>query len=110
MKKDETKIQDDFIRYLNSHKIWNFRYQAQSNKFGLPDIIAIYQGYFLGLEVKTPTGKPTTLQKMVLNDISDAGGYGAIVTSVEDVWRLLERIDGDILNEYEIARLSRANT
>lgn len=101
MKKEETKIQDDIIRYLNSHKIWNFRYQAQANKYGLPDVIAIYKGYFVGLEIKTDVGKATSLQKMVLSDINDAGGYGALVRSVEDVWRVLEKIDGDILNGIE---------
>lgn len=92
MGKIETKIQNDIVKYLNEHKIWNFRYQAVVNQFGIPDIIAIYKGYFVGLEVKTETGRATELQKKTLASIRNAGGYGAFVTSIEDVENLLKQI------------------
>lgn len=92
-KKEETRIQADIIDYLNFRRVWNFRYQAQVNKFGLPDIIAIYKGYFLGLEVKTKTGKATDLQLRTLESIRKAGGYAELVTSVDDVKELLNKIN-----------------
>jgi Holliday junction resolvase len=54
MKTPEGKIQAEIIKYLKANKIWNIRYNANVT-YGLPDIIGIYRGYFIGVEVKTPT-------------------------------------------------------
>lgn len=53
---------------------------------GLPDIVVIGQtGRFIGLECKRPkVGRLTTLQAKTLTKISRAGGYAAVVTSVEE--------------------------
>lgn len=62
---------------------------------GLPDIIGCYHGVFLGLEVKLP-GKEktvTVLQRARLDAIEAAGGTGVMVTSWEQVDRLLKSID-----------------
>ena len=57
MKNKETDLQNKVISYLDGRQIFNFRYQAASNQYGMPDIIAIYRGYFIGLELKTDDGK-----------------------------------------------------
>jgi hypothetical protein len=49
----------------------------------------IYRGYFVGLEIKTPTGRPTLLQKQMKDNIESAGGYYGFITSVEDVEKVL---------------------
>lgn len=62
---------------------------------GLPDIVGIYKGYGLGLEVKLP-GKEktlTVLQAARLKQINDAGGVGEMVTSWEQVEELLNDLD-----------------
>lgn len=62
---------------------------------GLPDIIACYRGYFLGIEVKMP-GKEsslTTIQKATLLGIKRAGGIARMYVSVVQVDRLLNAID-----------------
>lgn len=96
MKNKETDLQNKVISYLDGRQVFNFRYQAASNQYGMPDIIAIYRGYFIGLELKTDDGKPTELQLRMLNAIKNAGGYADIIRSVTDVISLFQIIDADI--------------
>ena len=96
MKNKETDLQNKVISYLDGRQIFNFRYQAASNQYGMPDIIAIYRGYFIGLELKTDDGKPTELQLRMLNAIKNAGGYADIIRSVTDIINLFQIIDADI--------------
>lgn len=62
---------------------------------GLPDIIAVYWGHGIGLEVKRPGRESTVtkLQAKTLRDIRAARGVSAVVTSVEDVDAIMDRID-----------------
>ena len=89
----ETPLQDKIISYLKKNRIWHFRYQV-SNVYGLPDIIAIYHGYFIGIEVKAEdgSGKPSGLQEAVVDSIKEAGGYAAIVDSMQGLKELLDSV------------------
>lgn len=60
---------------------------------GLPDMIVCYQGIFIGLETKTPVGKLRPRQQYVLDQIKKAGGYVGVPRSLEDVKRLIAKID-----------------
>lgn len=60
---------------------------------GLPDIIVIYKGYFVGLEVKTKTGRQRQTQLRAENNIKRAGGFYFVVRSLEDVKRAFEEVD-----------------
>ena len=58
---------------------------------GVPDIVACYEGYFLGIECKANGGKPTLLQKNNLERIASTGGYSVIVDE-SNVNQLMELI------------------
>ena len=60
---------------------------------GVPDIICCYKGRFLGLECKLPDGRLTELQKRAIEKINRAGGVACRVESVEDVKRVIARVD-----------------
>ena len=60
---------------------------------GVPDIICCYKGRFLGLECKLPGGRLTKIQKRTIEKINRAGGVACRVESVEDVKRVIERVD-----------------
>ena len=60
---------------------------------GVPDIICCYKGRFLGLECKLPGGRLTKLQKRTIEQINRAGGVACRVESVEDVKRVIARVD-----------------
>jgi hypothetical protein len=64
---------------------------------GIPDIIACIGGQFFAFEVKVPGGKPTKLQSITLDKIKTAGGIASVVTSVDEVRKMLN----DWRNTYE---------
>lgn len=61
---------------------------------GLPDVVCCYGGRFVGLEVKTETGKVSVLQEVTLRKIREAGGIAEVVRSVGDVKAVIESIAG----------------
>lgn len=77
-------------------KIGRFRKCSRWYRRGVSDILGIYLGKFIALEVKTKKGYPSELQKLFLNDVHKAGGYGAVVRCEEDVDAFLKRIDQDL--------------
>jgi hypothetical protein len=97
----ETKIQRKIQAFLNERKIFNYRVNADKNTIGIPDIIACYRGYFLGIEVKTPKGKLSEIQKEVRARIQDNFGYFIVPTSVDEVDDVLKEIDRcyDLINK-----------
>jgi Holliday junction resolvase len=107
MKTSESKIQADIIKYLKKHNVWHFRYNANLT-YGMPDIIAIYNGYFVGIEVKGPKGRPTLLQENIKESIEEAGGYHIYATAVEDVYKLIRSIEKK--NEDRTERLPTTDT
>jgi Holliday junction resolvase len=88
----ETKIQREIQKVLNKNKVLNWR-NSDTTHSGMPDLMACYKGYLIGLEVKTKTGRPTELQERKIQSIIDAGGYGIFPTSAEDVIKLLKLIE-----------------
>ena len=56
----------------------------------MPDILLCLNGEFIGLEVKSDTGRPTKIQLAQMQRIRAAGGTAEIVTSVEDVKDILK--------------------
>jgi len=67
----ETRIQRKIQNYLNEKRIFHFRVNADTNTVGIPDIIACYKGYFIGIEVKTPEGHATNIQDKIGQEIKD---------------------------------------
>lgn len=92
-KNPETIIQTEIQNYLNKSKIFNQRLSATGAMAGMPDIFCIYRGYAVALEVKTLEGKPTELQKRIVEQFIAAGGFGTFPTSVDDVDKLFDNID-----------------
>lgn len=92
----ETKIQRAIQEYLKGRRIFHFRVNADSSTVGIPDIIACYRGCFVGIEVKTKTGKPSEMQLTVADEIKNNLGYVVFPTCVGDVINILEVIDASI--------------
>lgn len=55
---------------------------------GVPDIIAVINGRFVGLEVKRPSGRQSPGQKEFQEKVTKAGGSYHIVRSIYDVMEL----------------------
>lgn len=82
------KILDE--RGVYHEVIWGGGFQAS----GIPDILGVYKGVFLGLELKVKSNKPSPLQKAKVNLIRRSGGIGAILWDrVEPLEQILDSID-----------------
>ena len=77
----EGKVKAKVVKLLKAMNIWYF-FPANNGfgKSGIPDIIAIVSGEFVGIEVKSATGKPTELQKICGREIEEAGGTWVVVS------------------------------
>lgn len=93
-KNPEELLRDKVIDYLRKNRIFHFVYFANTT-FGLPDIIAIYKGFFVGIELKREDGKgkPSSLQIETVRTINEAGGYAEIIESLEELESMLGAID-----------------
>jgi hypothetical protein len=98
MKKiSEAIIQKAVLDYLNYRRdLYFFRSAAgqvktesgrmfRTGKPGVPDISVIWQGKYVGIEVKTDTGRQSDVQKRAQQDIEAAGGEYYIVRNMDDV-------------------------
>ena len=56
------------------------------------DINAIYNGLYIGLEVKSSEGKQSPDQKIIQAEIERAGGLYYIVRSVDDVEKIINEL------------------
>lgn len=56
---------------------------------GSADLIGIYRGRFVALEVKQPGKHPTKDQEIFLGAVNMAGGIAGVVRSPDDVKKLL---------------------
>ena len=57
---------------------------------GSPDLVGIAWGRFVGLEVKTPTGRVSKEQTMWLDMVRRFGGVAGVARSVEDALAIVE--------------------
>jgi|LGOV01.1.fsa_nt_gb hypothetical protein len=106
-KNKETIIQNAIQDHLNKEHIFNVRMNASATMAGMPDLFCIYRGYAVALEVKTLEGKPTELQKRIVERFRASGGYGCFPTSIWDVDELLEEIDEDIKTFSDLVKLGK---
>jgi hypothetical protein len=77
----EGKVKRKVTELLKKHSVWYF-FPANNGfgKAGIPDIIAIVDGRFVGVEVKaSKSSKPTALQIKCGEEIQKAGGTWMVV-------------------------------
>jgi len=89
----EAAITEAIIRWLRARGAHVIKTYGGPYRRGLPDLIGVYRGRALALEVKRPGGKPTRLQQYELERFAAAGAVAGVVTSVEDVKQLLRGVD-----------------
>lgn len=109
MQEVEHKIQKAIIQYLEIRRIcfWAVpngghrnigvarKLKSEGVKAGVPDITIIHDGKYYGIEVKkpktqTPKGTLSSIQRVRIKQIEEAGGQVGVAYSVEDVYQLLE--------------------
>jgi len=91
----EGKIKRKVVEVLKAHKVWYF-FPANNGfgKAGIPDIIAIVNGKFMGVEVKADrTKKPSALQQKCGEEIQRAKGWWFLVYDAESIRSLEQAIE-----------------
>lgn len=77
----EKNFENKIKQYLKDHNCYFVKYFAnRMTKVGVPDILACVNGYFVGIEVKSSTGKPSELQIHNVKKIIETGGFAVIVS------------------------------
>lgn len=107
MAEAENKIQSATLKKLqkagifcwrnNNNAVWDSHlnngfgaYRSFGGLKGVPDIIAIVKGQFVGIEVKTPKGKLSPEQVLFKKRCVRNGGKYLVVKHVDDVDILLK--------------------
>lgn len=77
----EKTFENKVKKFLESQGAWFIKYWAgaQFTKSGIPDILACVNGYFVGIEVKAQSGKPSELQLYNVKKIREAGGFAMVL-------------------------------
>lgn len=104
----EKEIENEILCFLNEIGIFAWKnqsvgiyderkkcYRRSNNRFhlrGVPDIISIMpNGRFLGIEVKSPTGRPTEDQLKFISKSNECGALCFIARSVEQTYDEIEK-------------------
>lgn len=91
----EGKVKKKVVETLRVANIWYF-FPANNGfgKAGIPDIIAIVRGVFVGIEVKADrTKKPTELQVRCGKEIKAAGGEWFLVYDEDSLLQVQKYIN-----------------
>lgn len=76
----EKQFENKVKKYLEENGCWYVKYFANRNtKSGIPDLLACVNGYFVAIEVKTETGKPSPLQLHHQEKIRQSDGISIIL-------------------------------
>lgn len=93
----ETRIKG----FLKIHNCYNVKFFANGyTRRGVPDILACVNGWFVGIEVKDTTGKPSPLQLENVKQIRKSGGYAWVV--YPSGWEDLQQIILNLINNVVI--------
>ncbi len=91
----EGKVKDMIVAVLKHYQVWYF-FPANNGfgKSGIPDIIAIHHGRFIGIEVKANESKhPTPLQDKCGKEILAAGGNWLLIRSKDELVPLIALLE-----------------
>lgn len=93
----EKNFENKIKQYLKDHNCYFVKYFAnRMTKVGVPDILACVNGHFVGIEVKSSTGKPSELQIHNVKKINECGGFAVIVSPEQ--WDYLKIFIGTLKN------------
>jgi Holliday junction resolvase len=85
-KPSEKDITREIRAYLKIRGIFHWKaWQGLGSTPGCPDILGIWKGKMLGIEVKGGRGYLTEIQQQFIDRINTEGGVAFVARSVDDV-------------------------
>ena len=108
----ESDFQDDVRKFLKSLGFFMWRQNSGAmfkdgrwiqftDRKGLPDIAVIYNGVYIGIELKMKTGAFTKHQKETLPLMIESGVYVYVVDNFEELFWVTESIQSNIIKTSE---------
>jgi Holliday junction resolvase len=93
----EAKVKKRVVSILKEHGAYFF-YPVTGGygRSGVPDIVACWQGRFIGIECKAGDNLPTPLQEKNLREIKESGGIALVITEKDIPW-LTSVMQGNLL-------------
>ncbi len=86
--KNEAAVKKAIVKALRKAGAWyTMPHQRGYSQAGVPDILALHNGRFIGIEVKFNGNKPTINQEIQMALIEDAGGDSMVLD--ETNWTLI---------------------
>lgn len=79
----EALLQKKILQFLNEQDIFNFKI-ISANKNGIPDIFFIYKGQSIFLEIKSPNGKASEIQKYQMQKIKENGAFALFIKNYSE--------------------------
>lgn len=84
-KKPETKLSNQVLPRLRAEGGWWVKiHGGPFQAAGIPDILGCWRGRFIAIELKTPEGGPSELQKRAMDTIHICGGRTGLATTVDE--------------------------
>lgn len=94
MSQPEYRLAVKIKNAIHERGMWCFKvHGGPTTMAGVPDLVGVYRGLFVGFEVKMPGGVVSDRQRYVMRHIMDAGGIVTVPRSVADALAVLDRID-----------------
>ena len=97
----EKLFENKIKKYLKDKGCYYVKYfGCNYSTSGTPDILACVNGYFLAIEAKAQSGKPSELQLQKIAEIREAGGFAYVV--YPSGWTKLKSIiDGLLIENFD---------
>lgn len=76
----EKAFENKVKAFLNEQGCWVLKTWSNGvQRSGVPDLLICCNGYFIGVELKAPNGKPSELQLWNIDKIRQAGGIAIVL-------------------------------
>lgn len=76
----EKNFENKVKGFLKEQGCWCLKTWSNGvQRSGVPDLLICCNGWFVGVELKAPNGKPSELQLWNLRKIEESGGYGILL-------------------------------
>lgn len=100
----EKNFENKVKKFLEEKNCWFLKYWggAAYTKSGIPDLLVCCNGFFLGVEIKAPKGKPSPLQIHNLKQIHEVGGL-AVLLYPDNFTLFQNMVDCLVIGDHENA-------
>jgi Holliday junction resolvase len=90
-KTPERAVKDKVVSMLKGEEVYYFFPATHGfGRSGVPDVVCCVNGYFLGIECKAGTNKPTALQVREIEAIRRSNGVAIVVN--EENWDMVRAL------------------